>query len=153
MAAHPTALCKNEFVGGCDIIEELSGKGKIGRFLKSAYPDREFTPPPPPAEVQEVHRLKLQKSSRTSRKSHPRCRPPEERAKAALEITNAGQSYGAGKFLDSWDPETPMMLICTRAFAAGRRHNISLHRDFSRCTMFQMESTDGPKPSTAHSTY
>ena len=50
----PQLYINREFVGGCDIVEELSTNGELADFLKQAYPDREFTPPPPPAEVQEL---------------------------------------------------------------------------------------------------
>ena len=39
-------------------------------------------------------------------------RPPEERAKAALDNSRMLDNHTAQEILDSWDPETPMMLIC-----------------------------------------
>ena len=109
----PQLYVKNEFVGGCDIIEELSGNGELADVLKSAYPDREFTPPPPPAEVQEV----LSVEASEILKNQPEIaildvRPPEERAKAALDNSRMLDNHTAQEILDSWDPETPMMLIC-----------------------------------------
>ena len=89
MADHPTAYVKNEFVGGCDIIEELSGNGELADVLKSAYPDREFTPPPPPAEVQEVSSVEASEIL----KNQPEIaildvRPPEERERKQLSTTH-----------------------------------------------------------------
>ena len=109
----PQLYVKNEFVGGCDIIEELSGNGELADVLKSAYPDREFTPPPPPAEVQEVSSVEASEIL----KNQPEIaildvRPPEERAKAALDNSRMLDNHTAQEILDSWDPETPMMLIC-----------------------------------------
>ena len=51
----PQLYINREFVGGCDVVEELSTNGELAEVLKQAYPDREFTPPPPPAEVQEIN--------------------------------------------------------------------------------------------------
>ena len=93
------------------------GKNLEQSFLrigaKSAYPDREFTPPPPPAEVQEVSSVEASEIL----KNQPEIaildvRPPEERAKAALDNSRMLDNHTAQEILDSWDPETPMMLIC-----------------------------------------
>ena len=43
----PQLYINREFVGGCDIVEELSTNGELADVLKQAYSDREFTPPPP----------------------------------------------------------------------------------------------------------
>ena len=46
----PQLYINREFIGGCDIVEELSGNGELAEALKQAYPDREFNTPPPTAE-------------------------------------------------------------------------------------------------------
>ena len=109
----PQLYINHEFVGGCDIIEEMSGNGELADILKSAYPDREFTPPPPPAEVQEVSSIEASEIL----KNQPDIaildvRPPEERAKASLSNSKMLDNHIAQEILDSWDMDTPMMLIC-----------------------------------------
>ena len=46
----PQLYINREFIGGCDIVEELSSNGELADALKQAYPDREFNTPPPTAE-------------------------------------------------------------------------------------------------------
>ena len=109
----PQLYVNHEFVGGCDIIEEMSGNGELADILKSAYPDREFTPPPPPAEVQEVSSIEASEIL----KKQPDIpildvRPPEERAIASLKNSKMLDNHIAQEILDSWDMDTPMMLIC-----------------------------------------
>ena len=50
----PQLYINKEFIGGSDIVDEMSSNGELGDLLKEAFPEKEFTPPPPPAEVQEV---------------------------------------------------------------------------------------------------
>ena len=45
----PQLYVNREFVGGCDIIEELSQSGELRELLQEAYPEQNFEPPPPPA--------------------------------------------------------------------------------------------------------
>ncbi|HCP33347.1 MAG TPA: Grx4 family monothiol glutaredoxin [Deltaproteobacteria bacterium] len=109
----PQLYVNHEFVGGCDIIEELSGNGELADILKSAYPDREFTPPPPPAEVQEVSSIEASEILKNQPDiSILDVRPPEERAKASLSNSQMLDNHIAQEIIDSWDMDTPMMLIC-----------------------------------------
>ena len=109
----PQLYVNSEFLGGCDIIEEISGNGELQDVLKTAYPDKEFTPPPPLAEVQEVSSVEaseiLKKQPELSLLD---VRPPEERAKASLAKSRMLDNHVAQEILDSWDMDTPMMLIC-----------------------------------------
>ena len=50
----PQLYINKEFVGGSDVVEEMSNNGELGDLLKEAFPGRDITPPPPPVEVQEV---------------------------------------------------------------------------------------------------
>ena len=109
----PQLYVNSEFLGGCDIIEEISGNGELQDVLKTAYPDKEFAPPPPPAEVQEISSVKASEIL----KKQPELalldvRPPEERAKASLAKSRMLDNHVAQEILDSWDMDTPMMLIC-----------------------------------------
>ena len=109
----PQLYVNHEFVGGCDIIEELSGNGELADILKSAYPDREFTPPPPPAEVQEVSSIEASEILKNQLDiAILDVRPPEERAKASLSNSQMLDNHIAQEIIDSWDMDTPMMLIC-----------------------------------------
>ena len=65
----PQLYVKNEFVGGCDIIEELSGNGELADVLKQLTPTVNSLLLHLLQKYRKCHRLKLQKSSRTSRKS------------------------------------------------------------------------------------
>ena len=50
----PQLYINKEFVGGSDVVEEMSNNGELGELLNEAFPDIEITPPPPSAQVQEV---------------------------------------------------------------------------------------------------
>ena len=50
----PQLYVNREFVGGCDIIEELSQSGELRELLQEAYPEQNFEPPPPPTQVQAI---------------------------------------------------------------------------------------------------
>ena len=109
----PQLYVKQEFVGGCDIIEEISGNGELVDYLKQAFPDREFTPPPPPAEVQEISSTEASKLLQ----QNPDIklldvRTVEEREKACLDNSLMLDNQLAQEILDTWEPDTPMMLIC-----------------------------------------
>ena len=43
----PQLYVNQEFIGGCDIIEELSHSGELQEVLGNAYPEQTFVPPPP----------------------------------------------------------------------------------------------------------
>jgi len=120
----PQLYINREFVGGCDIVEELSTNGELAEVLKQAYPDREFTPPPPPAEVQEISSTEASEML----KQNPEIplldvRSEEERAMACITNSRMLDNQLAQEIQESWDLESPMILIChqgVRSLQAGQ---------------------------------
>ena len=120
----PQLYINREFVGGCDIVEELSTNGELADFLKQAYPDREFTPPPPPAEVQEISSTEASEML----KQNPEIplldvRSEEEREMACITNSRMLDNQLAQEIQESWDLESPMILIChqgVRSLQAGQ---------------------------------
>ena len=109
----PQLCVKQEFVGGCDIIEEISSNGELADYLKQAFPDREFTPPPPPAEVQEISSTEASKLLQQNPGIHLLdVRTVEEREKACLDNSLMLDNQLVQEILDTWEPDMPMMLIC-----------------------------------------
>ncbi len=109
----PQLYVNQEFVGGCDIVEELSENGEMAGLLKDAFPDREFTPPVPPAEVQEITAADgapLLKNNKSIQLLD--VRTPEERAHACIDNSRLLDNHLAQEILDTWSPETPLMFIC-----------------------------------------
>ena len=120
----PQLYINREFVGGCDIVEELSTNGELAEVLKQAYPDREFTPPPPPAEVQEISSTEASEML----KQNPEiplldARSEEERAMACITNSRLLDNQLAQEIQESWDLESPLILIChqgVRSLQAGQ---------------------------------
>jgi len=120
----PQLYINREFVGGCDIVEELSTNGELADVLKQAYPDREFTSPPPPAEVQEISSTEAYEML----KQNPEIplldvRSEEERAMACIINSRLLDNQLAQEIQESWDLESPMILIChqgVRSLQAGQ---------------------------------
>ena len=120
----PQLYINREFVGGCDIVEELSSNGELADVLKQAYPDQEFTPPPPPAEVQEISSTEASEML----KQNPEIplldvRSEEERAMACITNSRLLDNQLAQEIQESWDLESPMILIChqgVRSLQAGQ---------------------------------
>ena len=120
----PQLYINREFVGGCDIVEELSSNGELADVLKQAYPDREFTPPPPPAEVQEISSTEASEML----KQNPEIplldvRSVEERQMACITNSRMLDNQLAQEIQESWDLESPMILIChqgVRSLQAGQ---------------------------------
>ena len=120
----PQLYINREFVGGCDIVEELSTNGELADVLKQAYPDREFTPPPPPAEVQEISSTEASEML----KQNPEiplldARSEEEREMACITNSRMLDNQLAQEIQESWDLESPMILIChqgVRSLQAGQ---------------------------------
>ena len=120
----PQLYINREVVVGCDIIEELSGNGELADVLKQAYPDRDFTPPPPPAEVQEISSTEASEML----KQNPEIplldvRSEEERAMACINNSRLLDNQLAQEIQESWDLESPMILIChqgVRSLQAGQ---------------------------------
>ena len=120
----PQLYINREFVGGCDIVEELSTNGELADVLKQAYPDREFTPPPPPVEVQEISSTEASEML----KQNPEiplldARSEEEREMACITNSRMLDNQLAQEIQESWDLESPMILIChqgVRSLQAGQ---------------------------------
>ena len=120
----PQLYINREFVGGCDIVEELSTNGELADFLKQAYPEREFKPPPPPAEVQELSSTEASEML----KQNPEIplldvRSEEERAMACINNSRLLDNQLAQEIQESWALESPMILIChqgVRSLQAGQ---------------------------------
>jgi len=109
----PQLYVNKEFVGGCDIIEEMSGNGELGELFKEAHPDLKFTPPSPPAEVQSLPPEDIAQLL----KEQPDIplldvRTPEERAIACVAGARMIDQELAQEIVNSWDPDTPLVFIC-----------------------------------------
>ena len=109
----PQLYINKEFVGGSDVVDEISGNGELGDLLKEAFPDKEFTPPPPPAEVQEIHAVEAAEIL----KGNPDIRlldvrSPQEREQACIENSVLLDQELVEEMLGSWDPESPLMFYC-----------------------------------------
>ena len=102
-----------EFVGGSDVVEEISNNGELGELLNEAFPEMKITPPPPPAEVQEVNALEAS----VIMKENPNInlldvRSPQERETACLENSVLLDQELVEEMLDKWDKDSAMMFIC-----------------------------------------
>ncbi len=109
----PQLYINKEFVGGSDVVDEISGNGELGDLLKEAFPDKEFTPPPPPAEVQEIPAVEAAEIL----KGNPDIRlldvrSPQEREQACIENSVLLDQELVEEMLGSWDPESPLMFYC-----------------------------------------
>ena len=101
----PQLYINKEFVGGSDVVEEMSNNGELGDLLKEAFPDREISPPPPPVEVQEVAALEAS----AILKENPEIRlldvrTPQERETACLNNSVLMDQALVEEMLGSWDP-------------------------------------------------
>ena len=109
----PQLYINKEFIGGSDIVDEMSSNGELGDLLKEAFPEKEFTPPPPPAEVQEVTAVEASQIL----KGNPDIRlldvrSPQEREQACIENSVLLDQELVEEMLRSWDPESPLMFYC-----------------------------------------
>ena len=109
----PQLYINKEFVGGSDVVEEMSNNGELGDLLKEAFPDREISPPPPPVEVQEVAALEAS----AILKENPEIRlldvrTPQERETACLDNSALLDQELVEEMLGSWDPNIPLMFFC-----------------------------------------
>ena len=109
----PQLYINKEFIGGSDIVDEMSSNGELGDLFKEAFPEKEFTPPPPPAEVQEVPAVEASQIL----KDNPDIRlldvrSPQEREQAFIENSVLLDQELVEEMLGSWDPESPLMFYC-----------------------------------------
>ncbi|MBC8258522.1 MAG: Grx4 family monothiol glutaredoxin [SAR324 cluster bacterium] len=109
----PQLYINKEFVGGSDVVEEMSNNGELGDLLKEAFPDREITTPPPPAEVQEVPAVEASKILKENPDIHLLdVRTPQERETACLENSVLLDQELVEEMLSKWDQQTPLMFYC-----------------------------------------
>jgi len=109
----PQLYINKEFIGGSDIVDEMSNNGELGDLLKEAFPGKEFSPPPPQAEVKEVPAIE----AADILKGNPDVRlldvrSPEEREQACIENSVLLDQEKLEEMLGSWDPESPLMFYC-----------------------------------------
>lgn len=109
----PQLYINKEFVGGSDVVEEISNNGELGELLNEAFPEMKITPPPPPAEAHEVNALEAS----VIMKENPNIslldvRSPQERETACLENSVLLDQELVEEMLDKWDKDTAMMFIC-----------------------------------------
>ena len=109
----PQLYINKEFVGGSDVVEEMSNNGELGDLLKEAFPEQVISPPPPPVEVQEVAALEAS----AILKENPEIqlldvRTPQERETSCLDNSALLDQELVEEMLDSWDPNTPLMFFC-----------------------------------------
>ena len=109
----PQLYINKEFVGGSDVVEEISNNGELGELLNEAFPEMKITPPPPPAEAQDVNALEAS----VIMKENPNIslldvRSPQERETACLENSVLLDQELVEEMLDKWDKDTAMMFIC-----------------------------------------
>ena len=109
----PQLYINKEFVGGSDVVEEISNNGELGELLNEAFPEMKITPPPPPAEAKEVNALEAS----VIMKENPNIslldvRSPQERETACLENSVLLDQELVEEMLDKWDKDTAMMFIC-----------------------------------------
>ena len=109
----PQLYINKEFVGGSDVVEEISNNGELGELLNEAFPEMKITPPPPPAEAQEVNALEAS----VIMKENPNIslldvRSPQERETACLENSVLLDQELVEEMLDKWDKDKAMMFIC-----------------------------------------
>ncbi len=109
----PQLYVNQEFVGGCDIVEEMSGNGELGELFQEAYPDQSFEAPPPPAQVQNIHPEDAAKML----ENDPELflldvRPENERQLAAVGRSRMIDQALAEEIINTWDPERPLVFIC-----------------------------------------
>ena len=81
----PQLYVNREFVGGCDIIEELSQSGELRELLQEAYPEQNFEPPPPPPKFRPYRPHKPANAGRKLELTVLDIREPDEREYAKLE--------------------------------------------------------------------
>ena len=109
----PQLYINKEFVGGSDVVEEMSYNGELGDLFKEAFPDQEISPPPPPVEVKEVEAIEA--SVILKENSEIRLldvRTEHERETASLDSSVLLDQELVEEILGSWDQNTPLMFFC-----------------------------------------
>jgi len=127
----PQLYINKEFVGGCDIITELSETGELLDVLKEALPDMEFTPPKPPAVVK---KLTVEEAAKVLAENTEAklldVRGPDEYSIAHVEGAILLDQDIVENILDTWDPETPVLLMCHHGHRSMQASNFFTHHGF-----------------------
>lgn len=109
----PQLYINQEFIGGCDIIEELSQTGEMAELLKKAYPDQEFASPAPPADVKNVSPSETAEFLKNTPDAHLLdVRTLEEWNIVHIEGSKLVDQDLVDEILSSWAPETPLFVLC-----------------------------------------
>lgn len=129
----PQLYINQEFVGGCDIIEELSQSGELRPMLEEAYPGQTFEPPPPPAQVQSITPSQAQQMlSEDKDLVLLDVRTSEEREYAKLGQSQLLDHKLAEEILNQWDPNAPLVLICHRGLRSLEAAQFFISRGFQQ---------------------
>jgi monothiol glutaredoxin len=129
----PQLYIQQEFVGGCDIIEEISQNGELKGLLESAFPGQSFEPPPPPAQVQALAPSDAQQMMNDNEDlTLLDVRTLEEREYACIERSRLLDHKLAEEILNSWDPNTPLLLICHRGIRSLEAAQFFISRGFQQ---------------------
>ncbi len=119
----PQLYVKSEFVGGCDIITELSESGELQEILQEALPDMVITPPLPPAEVQRISVQEAQ--DMLTKNSHLKLLDlshSSEHYDLEIEQIQRLDQFLVDEILQTWEEKTPLILVCDhgiRSIEAG----------------------------------
>jgi len=109
----PQLYINKEFVGGSDIVEEMSNNGELGDLFGEALPGMEIKSPPPVAEVKEVVALEAAKILEENPEIHFfDVRTQEERETASVKNSVLLDQEKVEEILESWDRNTKIMFIC-----------------------------------------
>ena len=109
----PQLYIKNEFVGGSDVVEEMSNNGELGDLFSKAFPDMEISSPPPAAEVIEISSIEASDILKGNSKIRLLdVRSPEERQTASIENSELLDQKMVEEILDSWDRNSAIMFVC-----------------------------------------
>lgn len=109
----PQLYINKEFVGGSDVVEEMSNNGELGELFNEALPQMKIKPPPPPAEVKEVSSSEASVILKETQEiTLLDVRSPQERETASLDNSILLDQDLAEEMLDKWDREKTIMFIC-----------------------------------------
>jgi len=102
-------------------------------LLQEAYPEQNFEPPPPPAQVQAISPTQAkQMLEENSELTVLDIREPDEREYAKLERSQVLDHKLAEEILNQWDPDSTLLLMCHRVSGAWKLHNFLFPVVFNR---------------------
>ena len=109
----PQLYIDKEFVGGSDVVEEMSSNGELKEMFSKAFPDMKISPPAPIAEVHEISSTEASSILKGNPKiSLLDVRTPEERETACIENSVLLDQNLVEEILDSWDRSIEIMFVC-----------------------------------------